>query len=504
MKNILIIGVGILTCQSVIAKNDNPNVIIILTDDLGYGDLGCYGQTKIDTPNIDALARQGMRFTQFYSGSPVSAPSRCSLLTGKHSGHTYIRGNDEMSERGDVWSHQAMLENPLLEGQRPIPPSTFIIPHMFKQNDYTTGCIGKWGLGYPGSESTPNRMGFDFFYGYNCQRQAHTYYPPFLYRNEKREYLNNKNIIQPGTKIEHSKDIYDIYSYEKYIQNDYSPDLMFDEILSFITKNKDDNFFLMWATPIPHVPLQAPRKWIDYYVNKFGEEEPYLGDLGYYPTRFPRATYAAMISYLDEQVGCLVEYLKENNLYDNTLIIFTSDNGPTFNGGSDSPWFNSAGLFRSDRGWGKASLHEGGIRVPLIATWPDRIEPGRISNHISAAWDIMPTLAEVLEIEVFSDGLSFLPELIGENQNQSHAYLYWEYPENGGSIAIRMQNWKGIIENINQGDSRMQLFDIEKDPSEFNDLANQFPGIVTLLHEYINISRIKPQVEKFNFIFDRN
>lgn len=504
MKNILIIGAGILTCQSVIAKNDKPNVIIILADDLGYGDLGCYGQTKIDTPNIDALATQGIRFTQFYSGSPVSAPSRCSLLTGKHSGHTYIRGNDELPERGDVWSHQAMLENPLLEGQRPIPPSTFIIPHMFKQNDYTTGCIGKWGLGYPGSESTPNRMGFDFFYGYNCQRQAHTYYPPFLYRNEKREYLNNKNIIQPGTKLEHSKDIYDIYSYEKYIQNDYSPDLMFDEILSFIRQYKDKNFFLMWTTTVPHVPLQAPEKWVDYYVDKFGDEEPYLGETGYYPSRFPHATYAAMISYFDDQIGHLVEYLKENDLYENTIIILTSDNGPTFNGGSDSPWFNSAGPFRSDYGWGKASLHEGGIRVPLIITWPVKIKPGRVSNHISAVWDIMPTLADVLELEIESDGISFLPELKGQNQSQLHEYLYWEFPENGGSIAIRSQNWKGIIENINKGNNKMQLFDLEKDPSESTDLANQFPGIVSQLFENIKNSHTKPEVEKFNLKIDLN
>lgn len=503
MKQFIVAGLGILNFSSIIAQQHNPNVIFILADDLGYGDLGCYGQTKIETPNIDALARHGICFTQYYSGSPVSAPSRCVLLTGKHSGQAFIRGNDEMGERGDVWSHQAMFDNPFLEGQRPMPASTFTIPQMFKQKGYATACIGKWGLGYPGSESAPTKMGFDFFYGYNCQRQAHTYYPPFLYRNENREYLNNKHIIQPGTKLEQSADLFDENNYQKFIQNDYAPDLMFREILSFINENKENNFLLMWTTPIPHVPLQAPKKWIDYYVDKFGEEQPYSGDLGYYPTRFPHATYAAMISYLDEQIGLLVKYLKENNLYENTLIFFTSDNGPTFNGGSDSPWFRSAGPFKCERGWGKASLHEGGIRVPFIATWPAKIEPKRISNHISAAWDIIPTFAEILESNILTDGISFLPELIGVKQIQTHDYLYWEYPEGKGSIAIRMRNWKGIISNINEGNERMQLFDLNTDPSESFDLASQYPNIITLLKENIRRARVSPEVGKFKFIFDK-
>jgi arylsulfatase len=337
-----------------------------------------------------------------------------------------------MGQRGNVGSHQAMFDNPFLEGQRPMPASTVIIPQLFKQSGYRTACIGKWGLGYPDSESTPNKMGFDFFYGYNCQRQAHTYYPPFLYRNENREYLNNKNIIQPGTKLDQSADPFDENSYQKFIQDDYAPDLMFKEILSFVDENKKDPFLLMWTTPVPHVPLQAPKKWIDYYVEKFGDEQPYLGKAGYYPARYPRATYAAMISYLDEQIGLLIEYLKENDLYENTLIIFTSDNGPTFNGGSDSPWFQSAGAFKSEYGWGKASLHEGGIRVPLIASWPGKIKSGSISSHVAAAWDIMPTFAEILKMDTTTDGISFLPELTGEKQVETHDYLYWEFPENEG------------------------------------------------------------------------
>jgi arylsulfatase len=243
MKQFIVAALGMLNTAPIIAQHDNPNVIFILADDLGYGDLECYGQTKIETPNINALAKDGICFTQYYSGSPVSAPSRCVLLTGKHSGKAYIRGNDEMPERGNVWSHQEMFDIPSLEGQRPLPANTFTIQQMFKQKGYATACIGKWGLGFPGSESIPTKMGFDFFYGYNCQRQAHTYYPPFLYRNENREYLNNKNIIQPGTKLNKSANILDENNYQQFIQNDYAPDLMFKEILSFVNDNKEDKFF---------------------------------------------------------------------------------------------------------------------------------------------------------------------------------------------------------------------------------------------------------------------
>lgn len=503
MKQLVTAGLGVLTLLPVSAQQQKPNIIFILADDLGYGDLGCYGQTKIETPNIDSLADQGMRFTQFYSGSPVSAPSRCVLLTGKHTGHAYIRGNDEMGQRGNVGSHQAMFDNPFLEGQRPMPASTVIIPQLFKQSGYRTACIGKWGLGYPGSESTPNKMGFDFFYGYNCQRQAHTYYPPFLYRNENREYLNNKNIIQPGTKLDQSADPFDENSYQKFIQNDYAPDLMFKEILSFVDENKENNFLLMWTTPVPHVPLQAPKKWIDHYVEKFGDEQPYLGKAGYYPARYPRATYAAMISYLDEQIGLLIEYLKKNDLYENTLIIFTSDNGPTFNGGSDSPWFQSAGAFKSEYGWGKASLHEGGIRVPLIASWPGKIKSGSISSHVAAAWDIMPTFAEILKMNTTTDGISFLPELTGEKQVETHDYLYWEFPENEGSIAIRMDNWKGIIENVHKGNKNMQLFDLYTDPAELFDVARQHPDIVARLEAKIGEAHVRAGVERFRFPLEK-
>ena len=351
-----------------------PNIIFILADDLGYGELGCYGQKLIETKNIDALANRGIRFTNHYAGSAVSAPSRSVLLTGLHSGNTPIRGNDEMRQRGDVWSHQAMLDNPGLEGQAPMPPDTRTLAVMAKEAGYTTAMVGKWGLGYPGSGSTPNTMGFDFFYGYNCQRQAHSYFPMFLYRNEERVYLDNSPLLEPHQRFDTLLDKYDAGNYDQYSRKEYAGDLMFDEITAFVNQHAEQPFLLMWTTPIPHVALQAPQRWINYYVEKWGEEEPYLGEKGYLPVRYPRATYAAMISYLDEQIGLLVEQLIVAGIYENTLLVITSDNGATFNGGSQSEFFNSNGMFNSQSGWGKASLHEGGIRVPLIISWPAKIQ----------------------------------------------------------------------------------------------------------------------------------
>lgn len=479
------------------ASAKKPNIIYILTDDLGYAELGCYGQEKIETPNIDKLAERGIRFTQNYSGSPVSAPSRCITFTGLHSGHSYIRGNDEMPERGNVWSHEAMLADSTLEGQRPMPAGTITIPSILQKAGYATGCVGKWGLGYPGSEGTPNKMGFDFFYGYNCQRQAHTYYPPFLYRNEAREYLPNP-LFEAGVKLPEGADPYDEKSYANYTQKVYSGDVIYNELIGWVEENRQKPFFLAWTTPLTHVPLQVPEKWVKYYVDKFGNEEPYLGDKGYYPCRYPHATYAAMVSYLDEQVGGLVEKLKELGIYENTIIMFTSDNGPTFNGGADSPWFDSAKPFTSDADWGKASLREGGIRVPLIVTWDGNIRSNTVSDHIMASWDIMPTLCELAGIRSpHTDGISFVPELFGRSQTE-HEYLYWEYPERGGSKAIRMGKWKGLIQNIKtDGEAKMMLFDLEKDILEKNDISSEHPEIVDRMREIIKEAHVEPEVKKF-------
>ena len=474
-----------------------PNIIYILADDLGYADLGCYGQSKIETPNIDKLAANGMRFLNHYSGSPVSAPTRCITLTGLHSGHSYIRGNDELIDRGDVWNHAAMLADAYLEGQRPLPAGTVTYPLLLQQAGYTTGCVGKWGLGYPGSEGAPNKMGFDFFYGYNCQRQAHTYYPPFLYRNDQREYLPNE-LLPPGTKLDEGADPYDENSYAKYTQKVYSPDPKYNEIIKYVENNKDRPFYLHWTTTLPHVALQAPERWVKYYLEKFGPEEPYLGEQGYFPCRYPHATYAAMVSYLDEQVGGLVAKLKELGIYENTVIIFASDNGPASNSGADPSWFNSAHPFKGEQGWGKGSPREGGIRVPLIVAWEGKIKPNTQSNHICAAWDIMSTVCELANTEApQNDGISFVAELFGKKQ-KDHEYLYWEYPEGGGSKAIRMGKWKGLILNIRkEGEEQMMLFDLEADIREQNNVASEHLDIIKAMREKMAQAHETPIISRF-------
>jgi arylsulfatase len=287
-------------------------------------------------------------------------------------------------------------------------------------------------------------------------------------------------------------------SYKKYTLKEYTGDLMFKELTSFVNDHKREPFYLYWATPIPHAPIQAPQRWVDYYVKKFGDEKPYLGDKGYFPHRYPHAGYAAMISYLDEQVGLLVQQLKELGIYDNTLIIFTSDNGPTYNGGTDSPWFNSAGPFKSEMGWGKGYTHEGGFRVPMIASWPAKIKRGKVSNLISAFWDVMPTLCEITGIKIpdYADGISFLPELTGRKQKQ-HPYLYWEFPEYGGQQAVRMGKWKGIRKDILTGNLKLELFNLETDIQELTDLSASYPEIVRQMEQIM----VKEHVPATNELF---
>ncbi len=477
---------GLISCVGAGSKKSQevkqPNIIYILADDMGYGELGCYGQTKIETPNIDKLAEAGVLFTQHYSGAPVCAPSRCMLLTGKHPGHAQVRGNDEWGARGKVWDYRAMSADSTLEGQRPLATDTKTLSRMLKQAGYTTGMVGKWGLGAPHTQSTPTKMGFDFFVGYNCQRQAHTYYPLHLYKNDVRLHLDN-DTVPPSTKLDKGADPFDLKSYEKFNLKTYSGDVMFNELTGFVNDNNPREtgkpFFMYWATPIPHMPLQAPQKWVDYYVDKFGDEPPYIGDKGYFPHRYPHAAYAGMISYLDEQVGMLVQQLKDLGIYDNTLIIFTSDNGPTYNGGTDSPWFNSGGPFKSEFGWGKGFTHEGGMRVPMLASWPGHIQPGSRSDHISAFWDVMPTLCEVAGVKApgDTDGISFLPVLTGKSQPQPE-YLYWEFPEYGGQQAVRMGQWKAIRKDILKGNMTIELFNLETDLQEQINQAGQYPELV--------------------------
>ncbi len=488
-------GLSLMNCN-ITKGQKKPNIIYILADDLGYGELGCYGQDKIETPNIDKLAKNGMKFNQHYSGSPVCAPSRCVLMTGKHAGHAYIRGNDGMSSRGDIWDYEKMAKNPKLEGQRPIPDETKTIPELLKTAGYKTGAIGKWGLGPPHSEGAPNNQGFDFFYGYICQRMAHSYYPTHLWKNGKKDTLRNELVV-PHQKLGEDKDPKDPESYEKFHGQDYTPTLMYNEMEKFVESNKDQPFFFYWASLIPHVALAAPEKWVNYYREKFGEEEPYTGDSGYLPSQYPRATYAAMISYLDENVGKLVKKLKDLGIYDNTLIIFTSDNGPTYTGGADTVWFDSADPFKSEYGYSKGFVNEGGIRVPMIAQWPGKIKPGSQSDHISAFYDVMPTMCDLgkTECDVETDGISFAKTLLGKKGQEEHKYLYWEFPAYGGQQAVRMGKWKAIRKNIKKGNMKIELYNLEKDLQEQNNVADQHPEIVSevkkIMEKEHQTSRVK-------------
>lgn len=475
-----------------------PNVVFILADDLGYGDLGCYGQKIIRTPNIDRLAARGIRFTQHYAGAPVSAPSRSTLLTGLHTGHAPIRGNDELTERGDVWSHRAMLDDPSLEGQCPMPAETRTLGHLMKSSGYVTGMVGKWGLGYPGSESTPRKMGFDYFYGYMCQRHAHTYYPMYLWENDRRVMLDNAPLLSPVARIAAEADKYDPALYDTYKRRTYAGDAMFEALTRFVDEHASEPFFLMWTTPIPHVSLQAPERWVEYYHDLIGEEEPFLGDR-YLPCRYPRATYAAMISYLDEQVGMLVEQLERKGILDDTIIVFTSDNGATFNGGSDSSYFNSNGLFDSRFGWGKNSLHEGGVRVPMILSWPRMIDDYRQSDLVCWGCDFLPTFAEMSGAPVpRTDGISLCDEIAGRPQRQ-HDYLYWEYPDGAGQKAVRKGKWKGLVQRIRKGNTTMQLFNLETDPREQYDLAQDYPEVVRELEAIMREVHTDSPNPKFRF-----
>ncbi|SHI99976.1 arylsulfatase [Pseudozobellia thermophila] len=476
-----------------------PNIIYILADDLGYAEVGAYGQEKIETPNIDALASSGMLFTQHYSSAPVCAPARYMLLTGKHAGHAYIRSNSEWKERGDVWNYRAMAKDSTLEGQGPMPKSTVTLAHRLKDAGYVTGMVGKWGLGAPHTHSIPNTMGFDFFFGFNCQRQAHTYYPLHLYKNKERVHLSN-DTIAPNTRLPEGADPNDPASYSNYTLTDYAPDLMFRELGNFISDNGQKPFFLYWATPIPHVALQAPKRWVDYYIEKFGEEEPYLGERGYFPHKNPHAAYAAMVSYLDENIGKLVRQLKDEGIYENTLIVFTSDNGPSYAGGADPSFFESAKPFEGSWGRGKGYLYEGGIRVPMIAAWPNKIPAGTKSDLVSAHYDMVATFAEVAgyPLPKDTDGISLLPTLLADGEQRQHGFMYWEFPSYGGQVALRIGNWKVLRRNlINDEPETLEVYDLENDPREQHNVAAQHPEIVQKAAEIFERERETPELAHF-------
>jgi arylsulfatase len=451
-----------------------PNIILVLADDLGYNEVGVYGQKKIRTPNIDRLAQEGVRLTDHYSGSPVCAPSRAVLLTGLHTGHAYIRDNDEMGFRGDVW------HDPALEGQRPLPSGTFTMATMLKRAGYATAAVGKWGLGGPGSEGAPNNLGFDLFYGFLCQRVAHNHYPAYLWRNTTKVPLDNPGIY-PHEKFPADKDPNAPSSYERYGGKQYALDMMGEEARAFVRANKDRPFFLYFAPTVPHAALQVPEDSLAEYAGAF-PETPYSGDKGYLPHRTPRAAYAAMVTRLDREVGRLAQLVRELGLDRDTLIVFTSDNGPTFNGGTDSAFFESAGPLRGL----KTMVYEGGIRVPMVARWPGKIPPGTVSAHASAFEDYMPTFAEMAGVArpAGIDGVSMLAAMEGRASGQKpRDYLYWEFE---GKQVVRMGAWKGIR---NAATGAFELYDLAKDIGEKTDVAGAHRDIVSRLEGIMRTAR---------------
>lgn len=458
-----------------------PNIVYILADDLGYAELGCYGQEKIKTPNLDRLAAAGMRFTQHYSGNAVCAPSRCALMTGKHPGHAYIRDN-RVPKLSAEHLQRYGLESP---GQEPIPAAEVTIAEMLKQRGYATAAIGKWGLGQIGTSGDPNQHGFDLFFGYNCQAHAHSYYPGHLWRNHEKVLLKNDPPVPGHASLPRTADPNDPASYAPFKGQDYAPDRMIEEGLRFLRENRTKPFFLYFPSTIPHVALQVPDEELKPYLGKW-DEKPFVGN-GYTPQRTPRAAYAAMISRLDKDVGRILAELDALGVADKTLVMFSSDNGTThLDKEVDYEFFHSVGPLRGLKG----SLYEGGIRVPMIARWPGKIKPGTATDHVSAFWDVLPTLAEVTGTKPPPgiDGISFAATLLGRPEKQKqHDFLYWEFPSYGGQQAVRMGDWKAVRQKMmvrkNPDPLKIELYNLKDDIGESRDMAAAHPEIVARMRE---------------------
>lgn len=459
-----------LSCSEVKQEKDlKPNIIYILADDLGYGDLSCYGQRKFKTPYLDNLAIQGMKFTQHYSGSTVCAPSRSSLLTGLHTGHTPIRGNKELE----------------IEGQVSLPASSLTLAELLKNAGYKTGAFGKWGLGFIGQEGDPNKQGFDEFYGYNCQRMAHRYYPPYLWQNETKVFLNGNDWTNTTT---------------------YAPDKIQEATLRFIEENKDTTFFAFVPLVLPHAELISPNdSLLLQFKGQFAERpylptNPYTSDYGpdiipqqYCSQDSPYAVFASMVTRLDIYVGQIMAKLEELGIKKNTILVFASDNGPHEEGGANPDFFDSAGGLRGV----KRDLYEGGIRTPMIVVWPDKVKAGSTSEHVSAFWDIMPTFAEIAGVQLKSetDGISFLPELLGQKEQKKHEYLYWEFSERGGRQAIRMGDWKAVVYDLQKTPRpKVQLYNLSEDEWENNDVSSAHPEIVRKMSQLMKDARVESQL----------
>jgi arylsulfatase A-like enzyme len=429
-----------------------PNVVFVLADDLGYGDVGAYGQTRIHTPRLDRMASEGTRFMQFYAGSPVCAPSRSALMTGQHTGHTPIRGNRE---------HPG--------GQEPLPAGVTTVADVLRQVGYATGIFGKWGLGGVDTEGTPLRHGFDEFFGYYDQRRAHFYYPEYLHRDAEKVPLPNRVRQEPRSPG----------AGPAVVRGRYSHDAIADEALAFLETHRGQRFFLYVPFTIPHAELQAPEDAYAPYVmdgRSIFPETPFL-ESHYGGQPMPHATYAAMISRLDRDVGRLLDKLRDLGLDRDTVVFFTSDNGPSVEGGSDPEFFDSNGPFRGV----KRDVYEGGIRVPMIAWGPGRIPAARTSDQVWAVWDVLPTLAELAGAKPPGgiDGVSMVASLTGRGRQRQHEYLYWEFYEQGSKQAVRMGWWKGVRQPMLTG--KLELYDLKTDPGESHELSQRYPAIAARL-----------------------
>jgi arylsulfatase A-like enzyme len=462
----LLLGLAQLAGLSSFAQK--PNIIYILADDLGYGDVSCFGQKHFQTPNIDRLAKEGMRFMQHYAGTAVCAPSRCSLMTGLTTGHTPIRGNKSFGE----------------EGQWPLPAQSLTIAEMLKEAGYVTGAFGKWGLGSTDNEGDPNSQGFDQFFGFKCQSLAHNYYPGHLWDNQEKIILKGNS----GDKFE-----------------EYAPELIHQKALKFMEQNKNRPFFLYYPTTIPHAELLVPEKQLAKFRGKLLPEKSYKGTdpggtkfrMGPYGSQpESHAAFAAMVTLLDEKVGELLARLKELGLDKNTLVLFSSDNGPHKEGGADPDYFDSNGPYKGY----KRDLYEGGIHEAMIAWWPGKIAKGSSTEHISAFWDVMPTLADVAGIKTPAgiDGISFLPTLLNRAGQKQHESLYWEFHELDGRQAIRKNNWKLVRYQVFIPEkTTTELYDLSKDPGETTNLAAAHPELVVELLKTMNASRVPSEIFKF-------
>lgn len=476
---------------------EKPNIIYIMCDDMGYGDLACYGQQYIATPNIDRMAAEGMRFTQAYAGSPVSAPSRASFMTGQHTGHTHVRGNREYWNKFGTVQYGVVKEYKVT-GQEPYDTAHVVIPEIMKDNGYTTGMFGKWAGGYEGSISTPDKRGVDEYYGYICQFMAHLYYPNFMneYSRAAGDTAVRRVILEENVK-------YPMYGPEYKKRPQYSADLIHQKALAWLDKqSKDQPFFGVFTYTLPHAELAQPEDSILLaYRGKFCQERTFGGSEGsrYNPTQHGHAEFAAMITRLDAQVGEVLAKLKEKGLDENTIVIFTSDNGPHEEGGADPNFFNRDGLLKGI----KRSTHEGGIRVPFIVRWPGKIKAGTVNDHQLAFYDLMPTFCELAGIDNYEekyrnprlendyfDGISFAPTLLGKGKQKEHDHLYWEFHETN-MIGVRMGDWKLVVKNGN-----CSLYDLKNDPHEDNNLAASYSDVVQKMKDIIRREHVESSLFK--------